>query len=102
MRLRELEVHHADLALGYTFGDVPGPAARWIIDDITGTLSGREGVRAMRLEATDAVFARETGPGGPVVTGTSGDLPAWISGRSPGEALSVPGTGGTPPAPFWI
>lgn len=101
-RLRELEVHHADLAAGYTFADVPESAARWIIDDIVGTLSQREGTEPLRIEAVDVDLTREIGAGGPVMTGRLGDLLAWISGRSPGSALTVSGADAVPRAPYWI
>lgn len=37
-------MHHADLAAGYTFADVPPEAARWIIDDIVAAQRRRSGV----------------------------------------------------------
>ncbi|MEU0738726.1 maleylpyruvate isomerase family mycothiol-dependent enzyme [Streptomyces sp. NPDC006134] len=40
-RLRELEIHHADLDAGYGFRDIPADAARWIIDDIAEALARR-------------------------------------------------------------
>ncbi|MEU9114550.1 maleylpyruvate isomerase family mycothiol-dependent enzyme [Streptomyces sp. NPDC048483] len=103
-RLRELEVHHADLAAGYAFGDVPKSAARYVIDDVIGALAGRDGVPGMRIEATDGNLVRDIGGGGgPVIKGSTGDLLAWITGR--GEAvvqLSVSGATDVPEAPYWI
>ncbi|MCB5906871.1 maleylpyruvate isomerase family mycothiol-dependent enzyme [Streptomyces pinistramenti] len=102
MRLRELEVHHADLAAGYTFADVPEPAARWIIDDIVAAQARRDGTQALRIEATDAGLVREWGTGGPVVSGPLAGLLAWLSGRAAGESSAVSGAEGIPEAPYWI
>ncbi|WP_159048709.1 maleylpyruvate isomerase N-terminal domain-containing protein, partial [Streptomyces sp. NRRL F-4489] len=63
-RLRELEVHHADLAAGYTFADVPERIARWIIEDFAEAVSRRpEALPALRIEATDAEVVVELGGG---------------------------------------
>ncbi|MFD8543942.1 maleylpyruvate isomerase N-terminal domain-containing protein [Streptomyces sp. NPDC059649] len=40
-RLRELEIHHADLDAGYTFADIPAATTRWILDDIVAALARR-------------------------------------------------------------
>ncbi|MFI9046351.1 maleylpyruvate isomerase family mycothiol-dependent enzyme [Streptomyces sp. NPDC053427] len=103
-RVRELEVHHADLAAGYTFADVPEAAARFVIDDVIGALAVRDGVPGMRIEATDVDLVRDIGAGGgPLVTGPLGDLLAWITGRGRAAAgLSVSGARGVPDAPYWI
>ncbi|MFG2890755.1 maleylpyruvate isomerase family mycothiol-dependent enzyme [Streptomyces sp. NPDC048248] len=103
-RLRELEVHHADLAAGYAFADIPDSVARWIVDDIHQTLSLRADTPGMRLEATDAGLAWDVGDGGPVVGGALADLLVRLSGRSPGGAgLSSSAEGGAmPEAPHWI
>lgn len=102
-RLRELEVHHADLAAGYTFADIPPGTARWIIDDLVEALRRRPDTPALRVEATDTDLAHSLGSGtGPTVTGRQSDLLAWLTGRSPGTGLSASGTEGVPAAPFWI
>ncbi|UZJ31515.1 maleylpyruvate isomerase family mycothiol-dependent enzyme [Streptomyces endophytica] len=125
-RLRELEIHHADLDAGYTFADIPAGTVRWILDDIVAALARREAdaekgaemgagadgdgagrASAVRIEATDADFARAIGSGdggeGPVVLGRSADLLAWLTGRSPaGAGLATSGGAGVPSPPYWI
>lgn len=102
MRLRELEVHHADLRAGYDFADVPEAAARWIVQDILTTQSARPRVPALRISATDTELTGGVGEGGPLVTGTLAALLAWLSGRSTGAGLSVRGADEVPAAPFWV
>ncbi|MEU3838636.1 maleylpyruvate isomerase family mycothiol-dependent enzyme [Streptomyces sp. NPDC028635] len=101
-RLRELEIHHADLDAGYGFADIPADAAQWILDDIVEALARRPQTPALRLEATDTGLVHTLGTGGPTVSGRQADLLAWLSGRSPGTRLVASGTDTVPPAPFWI
>ncbi|MEU7096981.1 maleylpyruvate isomerase family mycothiol-dependent enzyme [Streptomyces longwoodensis] len=101
-RLRELEIHHADLAVGYGFRDIPADTARWIVDDITEALARRPGTPPLRLETTDTGLVRVLGRGGPTVRGAQADLLAWLSGRSPGIGLTATGVDTVPPAPYWI
>ncbi|WP_433566255.1 maleylpyruvate isomerase family mycothiol-dependent enzyme [Nocardia sp. CA-151230] len=109
MRLRELEIHHADLNAGYSFSDIPESAARWILDDIADALSGRtpDGP-ALWLRATDSDFRRELrgeGHSAPIgISGTQADLLGWLSGRIPAAAtgLIAAGADTVPPAPIWI
>lgn len=102
IRLRELEVHHVDLDVGYTFADIAPDTAVWIIDDILMELGRRDPIRPLRLKATDTAFARELGIGGPLITGAQVDLLAWLSGRTPGDALSADGGEAVTGAPYWI
>ncbi|MFF8309855.1 maleylpyruvate isomerase family mycothiol-dependent enzyme [Streptomyces lydicus] len=101
-RLRELEVHHADLAAGYTFADVPPEAARWIIDDLIEAQRRRDGTPPLRIEATDTGLTHELGGGGPTVRGTQADLLGWLTGRTGGASLTTSGPGPVPDAPYWI
>jgi len=102
IRLREIEVHHVDLAVGYTFGDIASDTAGWIIDDILMELGRRAEIRPLRLKATDTGLSRELGAHGPLVTGTQADLLAWLSGRASGTGLSAEGTETVPLASYWI
>lgn len=104
-RLRELEVHHADLAAGYTFADVPSETARWIIDDLVKALARRTPVPAVHVEATDTDLTHRLGAGAPTVRGPQPALLAWLTGRSTGTDLRATTPAGpmpVPPAPHWI
>jgi maleylpyruvate isomerase len=102
IRIREIEVHHVDLAVGYLFSDIASDTAGWIIDDILMEFGRRAEIRPLRIEATDTGFSRELGAHGPLVTGTQADLLAWLSGRASGTRLSAEGTETVPPASYWI
>jgi maleylpyruvate isomerase len=102
IRLRELEVHHVDLDVCYTFADIVPGVAVWIIDDILMELRRRDPVRPLRLKSTDTELTRELGIGGPLITGSQVDLLAWLSGRTPGDDLSTDGDEAVPGAPYWI
>ncbi|MCE4942070.1 maleylpyruvate isomerase family mycothiol-dependent enzyme [Streptomyces albulus] len=101
-RLRELEVHHVDLAAGYAFADVPPEAARWIIDDLFAAQRRRTGIAPLRIAASDSDLALELGVGGPTVTGPQAELLGWLTGRTTGAGLSSSEPGPVPRAPYWI
>lgn len=102
IRVREIEVHHVDLVVGYTFGDIAPDTAVWVIDDILMELGRRAEIRPLRLKATDTGLSRELGVDGPLISGPQVDLLAWLSGRTPGTGLVAEGTETVPPAPYWI
>lgn len=85
MRRTEVEVHHADLDVGYT-------AASWPADFVSALMKRRhreledEGA-ALRWRATDTGEAWSAGDG-PEVTGTAADLVWWLLGRGTGEGLA--------------
>ncbi len=77
MRLREVEIHHCDLGLGYSPTD-------WAPDSVILLLDfaeRRPGLPDMTLEATDLRRSWTIGAGGPTVRGAGGELAWWLSGR---------------------
>jgi maleylpyruvate isomerase len=91
-RLTEVEVHHADLGLDYGFGDIPRDLRLGLIADAVGDWDGV----AVRID--DAQSGED--PEGPiVVSGSSGDLLGWVSGRTSGERLRCAGP--LPAVPEW-
>lgn len=85
MRRVEVEVHHADLGIGYTAADWP--------EDFTAAILRRRhdelasSGHRLSVRAIDNDVAWSTGPG-PEVTGTAADLAWWLLGRGRGEALA--------------
>jgi maleylpyruvate isomerase len=103
IRLRELEMHHVDLAAGYTFADIPPEVATLVIDDILGGHERRaDSMPRLRISATDVELERELGTGGPLVAGDQADLLGWLSGRTDGALLTLPEGGTLPQIPAWI
>jgi maleylpyruvate isomerase len=98
-RWTELEIHHADLGLGY------GPAD-WPVEFGVGVVGRRQqelGLDgpSMVLRATDTGDVWKTGEGaGPEITGTAGALAWWLVGRGHGEGL-VSSTGELPQVGRW-
>ena len=109
-RLRELEIHHVDLDVGY------GPE-RWdaafvarLLPEVVASYAGRDAVPAVTLQAEDTgrTWALGTG-GGVTVTGPERALLGWLVGRSAGEALRASGGpsggpegGALPVLPAWM
>ncbi|MBD3913631.1 maleylpyruvate isomerase family mycothiol-dependent enzyme [Nocardioides hwasunensis] len=86
MRLRELEIHHADLSAGYTPADWSDEFATVLLDAMTRFRTSTPfGIRAIDL---DRSWHFGEGEGGPVVSGTAGALGWWLTGRGTGDDLT--------------
>ncbi|WP_210502363.1 maleylpyruvate isomerase family mycothiol-dependent enzyme [Nocardioides xinjiangensis] len=97
MRLREVEIHHADLGAGYTRADWPEGFRRVLLDSLRAFRTVPLTVRATDLDGT---WRYGDGDGGPTVTGTSADLAWWLTGRGSGEGLTSD-TGELPEMEAW-
>ncbi len=85
MRHREVEIHHADLGLGYTRADWPATFAVLLIE----SMAKREHDRPVTVHAADLDRTWHFGEGGPTVSGSAADLGWWLTGRGDGEGLTV-------------
>jgi maleylpyruvate isomerase len=83
MRLREVEIHHADLGVGYTVRDWDEEFLDTVFNQV---VEDRRRVPALLLTPEGAVPLAE---GGPEVTGSRADLTWWLLGRGSGEGLSA-------------
>ena len=85
MRLREVEIHHADLDAGYAAADWPASFCIALID----SLAHREPGPPFQVLARDLARTWQLGDGegGPVVAGAAHDLGWWLTGRGQGEGL---------------
>lgn len=103
-RLREVEVHHVDLAAGYRPADWPEAFAQRLLHEVTAGLADRADAPAMVLRFDGSAHELVVGDptGAPTVTGPAAQLAAWLIGRSPGEALTVTPDGTLPTPPEWI
>lgn len=91
-RLTEVDVHHADLGLSYGYGDIPEDFRMRLLTD---ALSGFEGI----VVRVDDLGVTLPDGGTPTITGSSGDLLGWASGRTSGERLQSAGR--LPDVPEW-
>jgi maleylpyruvate isomerase len=85
MRVREVEIHHADLAAGYDCRSWSPEFVALLLD----AMLVRDGVsEPFAAQATDLGRTWTYGEGGPTVTGTGGELGWWLTGRGSGEGLT--------------
>lgn len=100
IRLRELELHHVDLDIGYGWHDIPASARQIILADVLGYYAEADGVPDFTLRDPEGDVIGRCGTGGPVITGTPADALAWLAGRSGGTGLTS--TAGLPGLPPWL
>lgn len=99
MRLQEVEIHHVDLAAGYTAADWPADFVARLLPEVVAAHGMNAGDRlAFAVRADDTGFGATIGAGTPdtVVTGPAHALLAWLIGRG-GDGL----TGDLPELPAW-
>src|SRR3989440_2917893 len=97
-RLREVEVHHVDLAAGYTAADWPESFAHRLLHEVAGDLTGV----SLTAQASEVGHPVPVGSGGPPsVSGPAYALAAWRTRRSPGDGLAVSPAGPLPALPDW-
>lgn len=87
LRLREVEIHHADLAAGYTHADWPHESVVLFLE-----LAKHQGMRPdCRVVATDGEGAWVLGspaPDAPTYRGPASALAWWASGRDAGDLVT--------------
>ncbi|MEV6300867.1 maleylpyruvate isomerase family mycothiol-dependent enzyme [Actinoplanes sp. NPDC051861] len=99
-RLREVEVHHVDLARGYTPADWPDAfALRLLREIVTGA---RDDAPAMVLRPFGLEHPLVIGSDdGPVIGGPTKSIAAWLAGRGDGADLTVSPDGELPTPARW-
>ncbi|MBE1492163.1 maleylpyruvate isomerase family mycothiol-dependent enzyme [Plantactinospora soyae] len=124
-RLREVEVHHVDLAAGYRTADWPDAFSQRLLHEVVHDLARRDTPLALVLRPTEtgqplllgpagrpdgdpergATDRRSSGVADPdprTVAGPAHALAGWLTGRGAGENLVVTPAGPLPAAPAWI
>jgi maleylpyruvate isomerase len=109
MRVREVWLHAVDLDAGGALTDLPPEIVDALLDEVTVTLSSREGCPAARLAPLDR---DRTWPLGPEpaeriveVRGDAARVLGWLIGRSAGGVDAVDAGGApaaVPAAPRWL
>jgi maleylpyruvate isomerase len=106
-RLREVEIHHVDLAAGYRPADWPEDFVTATLPEVAGSFAGREDTPPCQLRPDGLSLWLQIGPERPAVppvsvAGPPTELLAWMLGRGDGSGLRVPGDGATLPVlPPW-
>jgi len=106
-RLREVEIHHVDLATGYRPADWPAEFVAGNLPEVAGSFAGRDDAPSCLLRADGSDSAWRIGPSDPgappvSVHGSQVDLLAWLIGRDDGGGLQVSGGDAAAPVlPAW-
>jgi len=90
MRVREVWLHRVDLDTGAAVADAPAGVLDLLLDDVTATLTAKDGCPPVVLEATDRDRRWTLGPdvadagtaGAATVSDDAAGLVAWITGRA--------------------
>jgi maleylpyruvate isomerase len=101
-RRAEVEIHHADLGLGYLPSTWPTDFSLRVVSQRQNELAQLPGGGpSMVLSSTDVEGLWKLGLGrGPEITGTVGDLAWWLVGRGGGHGLEC-SPGGLPTLDRW-
>lgn len=87
MRVREVEIHHADLDAGYSPADWPEDFRVVLLESMT--KRPHPAPFSARPTDLDRTWHYGEGDGGPVVSGTSAALGWWLTGRGDGAGLTT-------------
>ncbi|HET6858678.1 MAG TPA: maleylpyruvate isomerase family mycothiol-dependent enzyme [Streptomyces sp.] len=100
--LRELEVHHVDLAADYTPEDWPPRFVALELPLAVRQLRRDPQMPSLRLRADEDQVVHPFGDGrDPMVTGRAAALLGWLTGRSDGRDLTVEPAAPLPVIPAW-
>lgn len=94
-RLREIEVHHADLALAYTQANWPPGFAPRLVNAMAKRAAWAQPFQARATDTGHIWQLGEDGAGGPTVSGAANDLGWWLTGR--GDEAKLTSDDGTVP-----
>jgi maleylpyruvate isomerase len=98
-RLREVEVHHVDLAAGYGPAQWSQAFALRLLREVVDGLTGEQPL-LLRPDDIDHPFAVGDRAAAVTVTGPAWAIAAWLTGRGDGAELAA-SPGGLPTPPRW-
>ncbi|WP_444948240.1 maleylpyruvate isomerase family mycothiol-dependent enzyme [Micromonospora ureilytica] len=103
-RLREIEVHHLDLAADYQAADWSETFAHRLLREAAShhATGPTPPSVVLRLDGNGHEVVIGERVGAPIVAGPAPDLAAWLIGRADGAPLSVTPDGPLPTPPEWI
>jgi maleylpyruvate isomerase len=100
MRVREIEIHHVDLGVGYSPDDWPPAFAELVVSGMVKRLGPEPAFRITPLDGQRTWDVGATDDDSPMVTGPVAQLAWWLTGRPPGEQVHC-SRGDLPPVPAW-
>ncbi len=100
MRVRELEIHHVDLRVGYSPDDWPIDFAEVVVNGMVKRLDPEPAFRIAPLDTRRTWDVGAADDDSPVVTGRVARLAWWLTGRPPGEHVHN-SRGELPVIPAW-
>ncbi|MCD4535188.1 maleylpyruvate isomerase family mycothiol-dependent enzyme [Nocardioides sp. cx-169] len=100
MRLREVELHHADLDAGYSAADWPTRFTVRLLRSMARRTPSAEPFTADPHDLDETWQCGAVTQGSPVVRGSAADLAWWLAGRGDGAALMTDG-GALPRIEAW-
>ncbi|WP_165355249.1 maleylpyruvate isomerase family mycothiol-dependent enzyme [Nocardioides oleivorans] len=98
MRVREVEIHHADLGVGHTAEDWSPDFCAVLLESLTRVDPGVS--FEVRPTDLDRTWRYGQDDGGPVITGRAGAIGWWLTGRGTGAGLTSD-TGALPEMEAW-
>ncbi|MFI6244401.1 maleylpyruvate isomerase family mycothiol-dependent enzyme [Micromonospora sp. NPDC050795] len=103
-RLREIEVHHLDLAADYRAADWSEAFAHRLLREAAShhAMGPTPPSMVLRLDGSEHEVVIGERVGAPIVAGSAPDLAVWLIGRADGTLLSVTPDGPLPTPPEWI
>lgn len=100
-RIREVDIHHVDLAAGYGPADWPTGFVTRTLDELAPLFRAERDTPVGALVDADTAERWVVAEDGPDLTGPGHGLLAWLIGRTDGGDLRLPGGEPVPPAPRW-
>ncbi|MFA6299398.1 MAG: maleylpyruvate isomerase family mycothiol-dependent enzyme [Nocardioides sp.] len=100
MRLREVEIHHADLGLAFTHADWPASFSGRLLGAMVKRDAWAEPFTAAPTDLDGTWQCGDVTDSSPTVSGSAADLGWWLTGRGDGEGLTSD-SGGLPRIEDW-
>ena len=88
MRVREIEIHHADLGTGYTAEQWPLRFAESVVESMVRRLEPEPGFRVAPLDSERTWDVGQVDGTSAVVTGPVAEIAWWLTGRPPGDQVA--------------
>ena len=105
-RLSEVEIHHVDVAAGYSPGDWPEDFLSEALPRVAESFAGRDDMPPSVAWADGAkdsfrLGPEQAGPPSAIIRGQPADLLAWLLGRGDGARLTLARGDALPELPPW-